>query len=839
MSFEKQNSRQLKVLVLYCYELLERELLIVYKNEKEKHSIRKLSIGAASVIVGGLMYGVLGNDEAQANEDVTETTGRNSVTTQASEQHLQVEAVPQEGNNVNVSAVKVPTNTATQAQEDVASVSDVKAHADDALQVQESSHTDGVSSEFKQETAYANPQTAETVKPNSEAAHQSEDEDKQKPVSFSRKEDETMLQQQQVEAKNVVSAEEVSKEENTQVMQSPQDVEQHVGGKDISNEVVVDRSDIKGFNSETTIRPHQGQGGRLNYQLKFPSNVKSGDQFTIKLSDNINTHGVSVERTAPRIMAKNTEGTTDVIAEGLVLEDGKTIVYTFKDYVNGKQNLTAELSVSYFVSPEKVLTTGTQTFTTMIGNHSTQSNIYVYYDNSHYVDGRISQVNKKEAKFQQIAYINPNGYLNGRGTIAVNGEVVSGMTKDLMQPTVRVYQYKGQGVPPESITIDPNMWEEISINDTMVRKYDGGYSLNLDTSKNQKYAIYYEGAYDAQAETLLYRTYIQSLNSYYPFSYQKMNGVKFYENSASGSGELKPKPPEQPKPEPEIQADVVDIIEDSHVIDIGWNTAVGEESGANQGPQEEITENHDIEVIEENNLVEMTEDTAVGEESGANHFFFIEVIEENNLVEMTEDTAVGEESGANQGPQEEITENHDIEVIEENNLVEMTEDTAVGEESGANQDPQEEITENHDIEVIEENNLVEMTEDTSLEEESGANQGPQEEVTENQPQQEEIMENQEVEKKGDSNLVESTKTPKAEESVSVQPTLEDKNTKNHVNTVVVNTKVSEVKEKDPHHTKALPDTGTTSRSHSMMIPLLLVAGSVVLLRRKKKHSKVN
>ncbi|HCA7056895.1 fibronectin-binding surface protein SpsL [Staphylococcus pseudintermedius] len=854
----------------------------MYKNEKEKHSIRKLSIGAASVIVGGLMYGVLGNDEAQANEDVTETTGRNSVTTQASEQHLQVEAVPQEGNNVNISAVKVPTNTATQAQEDVASVSDVKAHADDALQAQESSHTDGVSSEFKQETAYANPQTAETVKPNSEAAHQSEDEDKQKPVSFSRKEDETMLQQQQVEAKNVVSAEEVSQEENTQVMQSPQDVEQHVGGKDISNEVVVDRSDIKGFNSETTIRPHQGQGGRLNYQLKFPSNVKSGDQFTIKLSDNINTHGVSVERTAPRIMAKNTEGATDVIAEGLVLEDGKTIVYTFKDYVNGKQNLTAELSVSYFVSPEKVLTTGTQTFTTMIGNHSTQSNIYVYYDNSHYVDGRISQVNKKEAKFQQIAYINPNGYLNGRGTIAVNGEVVSGTTKDLMQPTVRVYQYKGQGVPPESITIDPNMWEEISI--TMVRKYDGGYSLNLDTSKNQKYAIYYEGAYDAQAETLLYRTYIQSLNSYYPFSYQKMNGVKFYENSASGSGELKPKPPEQPKPEPEIQADVVDIIEDSHVIDIGWNSAVGEENGANQGPQEEITENHDIEVIEENNLVEMTEDTALEEESGANQGaqeeitenHDIEVIEENNLVEMTEDTAVGEESGANQGaqeeitenhdievieennlvemtedtaleeesganqgPQEEITENHDIEVIEENNLVEMTEDTAVGEESGANQGAQEEITENHDIEVIEENNLVEMTEDTAVGEESGANQGAQEEVTENQPQQEEIMENQEVEKKGDSNLVESTKTPKGEESVSVQPTLEDKNTKNHVNTVIVNTKVSEVKEKDPHHTKALPDTGTTSRSHSMMIPLLLVAGSVVLLRRKKKHSKVN
>ncbi|EGQ2918876.1 YSIRK-type signal peptide-containing protein [Staphylococcus pseudintermedius] len=854
----------------------------MYKNEEEKHSIRKLSIGAASVIVGGLMYGVLGNDEAQANEDVTETTGRNSVTTQASEQHLQVEAVPQEGNNVNVSAVKVPTNTATQAQEEVASVSDVKAHADDALQVQESSHADGVSSEFKQETAYANPQTAETVKPNSEAVHQSEYEDKQKPVSSSRKEDETMLQQQQVEAKNVVSAEEVSQEENTQVMQSPQDVEQHVGGKDISNEVVVDRSDIKGFNSETTIRPHQGQGGRLNYQLKFPSNVKSGDQFTIKLSDNINTHGVSVERTAPRIMAKNTEGATDVIAEGLVLEDGKTIVYTFKDYVNGKQNLTAELSVSYFVSPEKVLTTGTQTFTTMIGNHSTQSNIDVYYDNSHYVDGRISQVNKKEAKFQQIAYINPNGYLNGRGTIAVNGEVVSGTTKDLMQPTVRVYQYKGQGVPPESITIDPNMWEEISI--TMVRKYDGGYSLNLDTSKNQKYAIYYEGAYDAQAETLLYRTYIQSLNSYYPFSYQKMNGVKFYENSASGSGELKPKPPEQPKPEPEIQADVVDIIEDSHVIDIGWNSAVGEENGANQGPQEEITENHDIEVIEENNLVEMTEDTALEEESGANQGaqeeitenHDIEVIEENNLVEMTEDTAVGEESGANQGaqeeitenhdievieennlvemtedtaleeesganqgPQEEITENHDIEVIEENNLVEMTEDTAVGEESGANQGAQEEITENHDIEVIEENNLVEMTEDTAVGEESGANQGAQEEVTENQPQQEEIMENQEVEKKGDSNLVESTKTPKGEESVSVQPTLEDKNTKNHVNTVIVNTKVSEVKEKDPHHTKALPDTGTTSRSHSMMIPLLLVAGSVVLLRRKKKHSKVN
>ncbi|MDK3705300.1 hypothetical protein O0A18_11520, partial [Staphylococcus pseudintermedius] len=73
------------------------------------------------------------------------------------------------------------------------------------------------------------------------------------------------------------------------------------------------------------------------------------------------------------------------------------------------------------------------------------------------------------------------------------------------------------------------------------------------------------------------------------------------------------------------------------LVEMTEDTAVGEESGANQGPKEEITENHDIEVIEE-----------------------------NNLVEMTEDTAVGEESGANQGPQEEITENHDIEVIEEN-----------------------------------------------------------------------------------------------------------------------------------------------------------------------------
>ncbi len=684
-------------------------LFIMYENKREKHAIRKFSVGTASIVIGGLIYGFMGDNEAQASETSFNNLGENKV-------------------EFNAQNPQAPQQTYTEVTIKENQTSESKALENRNSQPEEKAKVEVVENE--------QPKIKSSVEENTVTDTQEQD------AVIKEESSSEAIQQPKKEVVDMAPQKELYREmqPNTNAHQTLQAKNKNdIASKDISSQVEVENADIKGFNNSNTIRPHQGQGGKLQYKLKFPQDVKSGDTFKIQLSDNVNTHGISVERNAPNIVAKNDQGKEGIIAEGNVLEDGRTILYTFKDYVNEKQNLTADLSISYFTNPENIKNSGKQLITSTIGTKTTSSDIYIHYDNSYYVDGRISELNKKEGKFKQIAYINPYGYLNGRSTVSVNGDVVSGAPKVSTTPKVTIYKYKGHGNPPASIYIEPNMWEVVNLDKDSINYHNGGYSLNLDVKNGQKYAIYYEGQYDSAAPELLYRTYIQTNDYYYPFSKQKLNGVKLYENNASGSGELKPVPP--PKPNPEVHNNLVETTEDSNVIDISWDTALDEENGENKGPQEEITENNDIEVTEEHNLIENTEDTMTEEESGQNEGSE-EEIEENQITDIIEDTTPEGESGQNEGNQEEVEEHHIIDIIE---------DTTPEGESGQNEGNQEEVEEHHIIDIIEdttpegesgrnegnqeeveEHQIIDIIEDTTPEGESGQNEGSQEEVEENQ-----------------------------------------------------------------------------------------------------------
>ncbi|MDN8696600.1 Ig-like domain-containing protein, partial [Staphylococcus aureus] len=83
--------------------------------------------------------------------------------------------------------------------------------------------------------------------------------------------------------------------------------------------------------------------------------IKPGDYFDFTLSNNVETHGISTLRKVPEI--KSTDG--QVMANGQVINE-RTIRYTFTDYINGKQNLTAELSLNLFIDPTTVTKKGKQ-----------------------------------------------------------------------------------------------------------------------------------------------------------------------------------------------------------------------------------------------------------------------------------------------------------------------------------------------------------------------------------------------------------------------------------------------------------------------------------------------
>ncbi len=792
------------MLVLYFIEIQEGMLFIMYENKREKHAIRKFSVGTASIVIGGLIYGFMGDNEAQASETSFNNLGENKV-------------------EFNAQNPQASQQTYTEVTIKENQTSESKALENRNSQPEEKAKVEVVENE--------QPKIKSSVEENTVTDTQEQD------AVIKEESSSEAIQQPKKEVVDMAPQKELYREmqPNTNAHQTLQAKNKNdIASKDISSQVEVENADIKGFNNSNTIRPHQGQGGKLQYKLKFPQDVKSGDTFKIQLSDNVNTHGISVERNAPNIVAKNDQGKEGIIAEGNVLEDGRTILYTFKDYVNEKQNLTADLSISYFTNPENIKNSGKQLITSTIGTKTTSSDIYIHYDNSYYVDGRISELNKKEGKFKQIAYINPYGYLNGRSTVSVNGDVVSGAPKVSTTPKVTIYKYKGYGNPQASIYIEPNMWEVVNLDEDSINYHNGGYSLNLDVKNGQKYAIYYEGQYDSAAPELLYRTYIQTNDYYYPFSKQKLNGVKLYENNASGSGELKPLPP--PKPNPEVHNNLVETTEDSNVIDISWDTALDEENGKNKGPQEEITENNNVEVVEE-----------------------------SNLIENTEDTALDEENGENKGPQEEITENNDIEVTEEHNLIENTEDTMTEEESGQNEGSEEEIEENQITDIIEdttpegergqnegnqeeveEHQVIDIIADTTPEGERGQNEGNQEEVEEhqvidiiadttpegesgqNEGNQEEIEEHQVIDRVGG----------KAPERKGGQIERNQEKIEEHpINAPVINVSTSLHKNAVSKSVKVLPSTGEAHKNTPTLAILLTVIGSVLLFRRKSKFNK--
>ncbi|HHO6116124.1 TPA: Ig-like domain-containing protein, partial [Staphylococcus aureus] len=546
-------------------------------GEKERFGIRKITIGAASIVVGSFIYGVTNNNEASASE----------LTEQVPEMNQQETNLHQEKVSKDITEVSKQSDEVTQNSE-------------------------------KTQAEVYNAQPLKEQKP--EVV-----ENKPAPVQAPKfQKDEKVKQESQETSINL----------EPRVQKAVATESDKAKEKDVSKEVIVESAKITGFNGGESIRPHMGQGGKLEYRLKFPDNLNKDDYFTIQLSDNINTHGISVERIAPNIKDNSNINEED-IAIATVGQDGKTITYTFTDYVRNKQNLIANLSLSYFTDHNKIRESEYQTVTSKIGDQKTTQQIYVYYDNSQYVDARISELDKENGKFKNIAYVNPNGYYTGQGYVTVSGQVTQGFSNNAGKPKVTIYQYTGQKLPASiSSDFDASEIKEVDASNVMLND-DGTYSAVLKVQDGEKYIILYEGSYDSKSQTLLYRTYTQSYSGYH---YQKVNGVKLYENSADGNGEQKPappKPPKPPKPEIETQNNLIEETIESNPIDINWNSGNEEISGQNNGAQNEI---------EENNIIDIIEDTTPEGDSGQNNGNQ-EEIEENNIIDIIEDTTPEGDSG--------------------------------------------------------------------------------------------------------------------------------------------------------------------------------------------------
>ncbi|MDF3204341.1 fibronectin-binding protein FnbB [Staphylococcus aureus] len=541
-------------------------------------------------------------------------------------------------------------------------------------------------------------------------------------------------------------------------------------GTDVTSKVKVTESSLEGHKQGTNVvNPHNAERVTLKYKWKFGEDIKLGDYFDFTLSNNVETHGISTLRKVPEI--KSTDG--QVMANGQVINE-RTIRYTFTDYINGKQNLTAELSLNLFIDPTTVTKKGKQKVEVSLGQNKISQEFDIQYLDGVKnpmgvtVNGRIHTLNKEEGKFSHFAYVKPNN--QSLSSVTVTGQVTSGYKQDGGNPTVKVYKYTGKEGLAESVFADlskNDQYEDIT-SQLSISYNNGGYTINFESLNNNKdYVIKYEGAYDAKSESLQLQTHLSAYNDYYYYPYYPVqltwkNGVAFYSNNAQGDGKDKPNDPIIEKSEP-IDLDIkseppvekheltgtIEESNDSKPIDFEYHTAVEGAEGHAEGIVE--TEEDSIHVdFEESthenskhhaDVVEYEEDTNPG---GG------QVTTESNLVEFDEESTKGIVTGA---VSDHTTVEDTKEYTTESNLIELVDE--LPKEHGQAQGPIEEITENYQhishsglgtenghgnygvIEEIEENSHVDIKSELGYEGgQNSGNQSFEEDTEEDKPKYE-------------------------------------------------------------------------------------------------------
>ncbi|MBR9192301.1 YSIRK-type signal peptide-containing protein, partial [Staphylococcus aureus] len=350
-------------------------------KKKEKHAIRKKSIGVASVLVGTLIgFGLLSSKEADASENsVTQSDSASNES--KSNDSSSVSAAPKT-DDTNVSDTKTSSNT-NNGETSVAQ-----------NPAQQETTQSALTNATTEETPVTGEATTATNQANTPATTQSSNTNAEELVNQTSNEttsNDTNTVSSVNSPQNSTNAENVSTTQDTSTEATPSNNESAPQNTDASNKDVVNQAvntsaprkrafslaavaadapaagtditnqltDVKvTIDSGTTVYPHQAGYVKLNYGFSVPNSAVKGDTFKITVPKELNLNGVTSTAKVPPIMAGD-----QVLANGVIDSDGN-VIYTFTDYVDNKENVTANITMPAYIDPENVTKTGNVTLTT-------------------------------------------------------------------------------------------------------------------------------------------------------------------------------------------------------------------------------------------------------------------------------------------------------------------------------------------------------------------------------------------------------------------------------------------------------------------------------------------
>ncbi|WP_432368286.1 fibrinogen-binding adhesin SdrG C-terminal domain-containing protein [Staphylococcus chromogenes] len=478
---------------------------------KTTHGIRKYKIGAASVVLGTVIF-LANHSSGEVKAAEVDTVGPDTlqqttqVKTNLKNENLTKSETPVQSNQHLQKNVDLKTNEGIERHQSKSIAQPVKHEASQMTQ-----------NEDIQTTKVAN-DVQPTISPRS--SNPQPQIQKASPIS-----------QDTINTAQIRQAAQKSQQNDNSVQLIPK-------GQDISQKVKVQSAVIQGKH-KIKINPHNGEKLTLKYKWLFDNNIQPGDYFDFELSKNVNINGVSKGRKIPHIFHGK-----EIVAIGELLNDHRAR-YIFTNYVKDHKNVQANLDLNLYIDPKVVTQNGYQTITSKLGQNTAQRIVNVEYlkgisQKGVKINGAFREINKANNTFKHIAFVSNLNNQVKSGTLI--GNVLSQQVK-AGNPIVKIYEAMGHGLLNPSVFADTTNTKAFKdITPKMVNNIyytDNGYQMDIeDLSKN--YVVVTEGKYAKDAHLLKYQTqligYPNMFSGYRTAHMGWTNVLKFYKNNAASYG---------------------------------------------------------------------------------------------------------------------------------------------------------------------------------------------------------------------------------------------------------------------------------------------------------------
>ena len=256
---------------------------------------------------------------------------------------------------------------------------------------------------------------------------------------------------------------------------------QGIKDKDVKTNITDSKG--KALEDNQNVEPENGDILRANYSFKLPNDsVKSGDGFKIHFSDNLNLYGT----TDPNFMNNHAheEGRSipdlmdqdgDIIATTSNKVTDRDILYTFTSNIDGKEDISASLSIPVFIDPKNVPNDSQQELETNIGSKTYSKDVNVKYrtfnndiqsENSN-LNGEafIDKVNLDNNTFRHTIYINPLGKSIGDETVTISNcpKTDSEVNYNNHDTKIKIYELNNQNsFLTQSMYFDPDTAKDVT-----------------------------------------------------------------------------------------------------------------------------------------------------------------------------------------------------------------------------------------------------------------------------------------------------------------------------------------------------------------------------------------